>query len=154
MIIESHSARMAALLAGLPSVSMIDYLERTGVFIPAKKRPKHRGARRKFTFRDVLVLKMIAVLLRNGASVAALKQALDGLQRLPWKAEEAVLEDRVGPLRHLVVSANRVYFARSKEELIDIAAGNQLSFSFIIDIEKLHTELAREWRQEQLEFSR
>jgi hypothetical protein len=85
--------------------------------------------------------------------VAALKVALEGLQRLPWKAEEAVLEDKIGPIRHLIVSAQRVYLVRSKDELIDIAAGNQLSFSFLIDLERLHTELAQEWRQERLALS-
>ncbi|THD35967.1 MAG: MerR family transcriptional regulator [Sphingomonas sp.] len=153
MIIDSHYARKAALLAGLPSVAMIGYLERTGVFVPTKRRPKHRGTRRKYTFRDILVLKTIATLLRNGASVAALKSALEGLQRLPWKAEETVLEDKAGPIRHLVVSSQRIYLVRSKDELIDLAAGNQLSFSFLIDLEKLHTELAQEWRQERLQFS-
>ena len=153
MIIESHTAAKAAQLAGLSSVAMIDYLERTGVFVPVKKRAKARGRKRKYSFRDVLVLKAIALLLRNGASVANLKGALEGLQRIPWRAEETVLEDKGGPLRHLVVSGGRIYFARTKEELVDLTSGNQLSFLFLIDLEKLHTELCVEWRQEKLGFA-
>ena len=45
MIIEDHDARNAARLAGLGSVAMIDYLERSGVFFPTKKRQKNRGKR-------------------------------------------------------------------------------------------------------------
>jgi DNA-binding transcriptional MerR regulator len=152
MIIEFHDARTAAQLAGLGSVAMVDYLERSGVFVPTRKRGKRRGYKRRYCFRDVLVLKTIGTLLRNGASVANLKGALDSFQRIPWKAEEAVLEDRLGPLRHLVVSSNKIYLARSREELIDLAAGGQLSFSFLIDLEKLHTELCIDWRQGKLKF--
>jgi DNA-binding transcriptional MerR regulator len=150
MKIDTHNAKTVIQLCGFGSVAMLDYLERTGIFFPQIRRDKNRGKRRQYTFRDVLVLKTIAVLLRNGASVAALKDALEGLQRISWKAEETVLEDKVGPLRHLVVSNRRIYFARNRDELVDLAAGNQLTFSFIIDLEQLHTELAGAWRQRRL----
>ena len=147
MIIEDHDARNAARLAGLGSVAMIDYLERSGVFFPTKKRAKNRGKRRRYTFRDVLVLKTISVLLNNGASVANLKHALEGLQRVKWSADETVLEDSAGALRHLIVSSQRIYFARSRDELLDLAAGGQLAFSFLIDLDAIHRELSQSWRQ-------
>lgn len=150
MNIKTHSAKTVIQLCGFGSIAMLDYLERSEVFIPQTKRPKNRGRQREYTFRDVLVLKTIAVLLRHGTSVAALKDALQGLQRLNWKAEETVLEDKVGPLRHLIVSSRRIYFARNRDELLDVANGNQLTFSFIIDLDQLHTELAKEWRQRRL----
>ena len=153
MIIEDHDARNAARLAGLGSVEMIDYLERSGVFFPTKKRSKNRGKRRRYTFRDVLVLKTISVLLSNGASVSNLKHALEGLQRIRWKADETVLEDEVGSLRHLIVSSQRIYFARSRDELVDLAAGGQLAFSFLIDLDSIHQELSRSWRQGSLGFT-
>lgn len=152
MIIDTHDARTVIQLCGFGSTAMLDYLERTGVFIPQKKRPKNRGRKRQYSFRDVLVLKTIAVLLRNGASVSALKDALEGLQRLNWRAEETVLEDKAGPLKHLIVSSGRIYFARNRDELVDLAAGNQLAFSFVIDLEKLHTELCGEWRQQRMKL--
>ncbi|WP_338427047.1 MerR family transcriptional regulator [Sphingopyxis kveilinensis] len=153
MIIEDHDARNAARLAGLRSVAMIDYLERSGVFFPTRKREKNRGKRRRYTFRDVLVLKTIAVLLSNGASVANLKHALEGLQRIKWNADETVLEDSAGALRHLVVSSQRIYFARSRDELLDLAAGGQLSFSFLIDLDSIHRELSQSWRQGNLSLA-
>lgn len=40
MIIEDHDARNAARLAGLRSVAMIDYLERSGVFFRQRREQK------------------------------------------------------------------------------------------------------------------
>lgn len=101
----------------------------------------------------MLVLKTISVLLSNGASVANLKHALEGSQRIKWNADETVLEDSAGALRHLVVSSQRIYFARSRDELLDLAAGGQLSFSFLIDLDSIHRELSQSWRQGNLSLA-
>ena len=146
MLIDSHRADRVAEMCNFGSVSMIDYLERTGVFVPTKKRQKRRGKPREYCFRDVLVLKIISSLLSNGATVSNLKGALQKLQAISWTADEATLEDSLGPLRHLVVSAGNIYLSRSKEELIELASGGQLAFSFLLDLDTLHAELANAWR--------
>lgn len=153
MLIETHDTRTVAQLCGFGSVAMLDYLERSGVFVPERRREKGKGRRRRYTFRDVLILKAIAAVLRNGASVASLKDALVGLQRIQFRAEETVLEDKAGPLRHLVVSGSRIYLCRSRDELVDLAMGGQMTFSFVIDLDQLHSQLAKEWRQNRLQFA-
>lgn len=150
MLIESHTPRAVVRLCGFQSVAMLDYLERTGVFVPAKRRPKNRGRQRRYSFREVLVLKAISLLLRNGASVANLKTALEQFQRIPWRADEAVLEDKLGPLKRLIVSGQKIYLLRSDNELVDMASNGQLAFSFMIDLDKLHADLCRDWRQASL----
>ena len=152
MNIESLKARAVVEICGFGSVAMLDYLERSGVFIPEVKRQKNRGRVRSYTFKDVLTLKLLSTLLKNGASVSALKDALNMLHRVKWKAEETVLEDSRGALRHLILSAGKVYFARNREELIDLATGGQLTFSFMIDLDRLHTSLQSEWRQSRIKL--
>lgn len=147
MIIEHHDARATARLCGFGSVAMIDYLERSGVFTPSRKRNKNRGKRRFYTFRDVLVLRTIKALLDSGTSVAAIKDSLIAFQRIRWKADEAVLEDNAGPLRWLIASGGKIYLARSIQGLVELSGSGQMAFSFVIDIEKMHTELCKDWRQ-------
>lgn len=153
MIIHSHDARTVVAICGFGSVAMLDYLERSGVFIPSIKRPKTRGKWRRYTFRDVLVLKTIKTLLDNGASVANLKASLEKFQRVKWKADEVVLETGSGPLKYLVASAGKIYFARNSEALTELTANGQMVFSFVIDVERLHTELCASWRQSRLDLT-
>ncbi len=150
---QTKNAKAVTRICDFGSVAMLDYLERSGVFIPQNKRKKNRGRKREYTFRDVLVLKTISTLLQNGATVSNLKGALSSLQRIPWKAEPAVLEDSQGALRHLIVSGGKVYFTRNNEELIDLTSGGQLSFFFILDIDKIYADVAKDWDQAVMSFS-
>lgn len=138
-ILATYSRQDARRYCGFRSVAMIDYLERSGVFV--RSGPKRRGKVRNYTFRDLLVLKAIAVLLANGASVAALKAALVEFQKSRWVADPAVLEDKDGGLRYIVASGTKLYFAPNTETLVVLSDRGQLAFSFILDLDRLHREL-------------
>ena len=137
---EGYSAKTAVGVCGFGSTAMLDYLERSGIF-RRQKTEKRRGKHRRYTFRDLLILKVIKALLENGASVASLKEGLGEFQRWKWKAEPTVLEDSLGGLRYLVASGKHVYFAHSASVLIDLSNKGQLAFSFILDLDKLHGDL-------------
>ncbi len=156
MYIDSHSARRAAELCGFGTVAMLDYLERSGVFTRSQA-AGGRGKRRRYNFRDLVVLKVIKVLLDNGASVASLKTALREFQQWRWRAEPTVLEDKIGGLRYLIASGKHVYFAHNAEVLVDLSNRGQLAFSFILDLDRLHRELCQDLglpRQGELQLSR
>jgi DNA-binding transcriptional MerR regulator len=140
MNLDSFSARRAAKLGGFRTVAMLDYLERSGVFVRSD-RTAGRGRQRRYNFRDLLVLKVIKALLDHGVSVAALKSALEEFQHWRWKAEPTVLEDQNGGLKYLIASGENVYFAHNTEVLVDLSNRGQLAFSFILDLDRLHSEL-------------
>lgn len=140
MFIDSFSAHEAKEICGFRTVAMLDYLERSGVFARSD-RGTGRGKKRRYNFRDLLVLKVIKALLDNGASVASLKKSLKEFQQWKWRAEPTVLEDKTGGLRYLVASGKSVYFAHSTEVLVELSNRGQLAFSFILDLDKLHREL-------------
>lgn len=139
IIFETYSRDDARRHCGFRSTAMIDYLERSGVFL--RSGPKRRGKTKNFTFRDLLVLKVLATLLANGASVAALKAALVEFQKSRWVADPAVLEDSGGGLRYIIASGTNLFFAPSSEVLVDLSNNGQLAFSFILDLDRLHREL-------------
>jgi DNA-binding transcriptional MerR regulator len=151
--VESLRAKAVKEICGFGSVAMLDYLERSGVFKSQLRRRKHKGRPREYTFRDVLVLKTIATLLENGASVAAIKDALEKLQAYKWKADPAVLEHSPGSIRHLIFSAGRFYFPKDRDELVDLAFDGQLTFAFILDLDRLHSIVQSEWGQTRIKLS-
>lgn len=148
--VETLRAKAVKDICGFGSIAMLDYLERSGVFIPEKKRRKQKGRAREYTFRDVLMLKAIATLLENGASVAAIKDALGKLQAYRWKADPAVLEHNPGSIRHLIFSGGAFYFPKDRQELIDLTFDGQLTFAFVLDLDRLHTVVQNEWGQNRL----
>ncbi len=60
---------------------------------------------------------------------------------MKWSADEASLEDKDGIIRYLIVSGESVYLKRDPNIIVDMCKDGQLTFSFIIDIDNLHTEL-------------
>jgi DNA-binding transcriptional MerR regulator len=155
MIIDSVDARRAAQICGFESVAMLDYLQRTGVFVPAERKRRRRGKGRRYEFRDLLVLKTISQLLKNGASVSALRNSLQEFQKKKWKADKGSLQDDLGEgLKYFVASVSGIYFAKSADSLFDLTQKGQMVFSFVIDLDKLHSELCFEISQHELPFSK
>jgi DNA-binding transcriptional MerR regulator len=154
MILERVYARRAADICGFESVAMIDYLERSELFIPNRRRRSGRGKRREYDFRDLVVLKAIAALLKNGASVTALKKSLQEFQKTKWKADRATLESDEGPLKYFIVCGSDIIFAKSTTTLFDLSKGGQLLFSFVIDLDKIHSELCASIPQGELPLGR
>ena len=144
---EVMSASRAAAICGLGTVAMIDYLERIGVFVPSKRRVKRRGRPRNYDFRDLLVLKTLGKLLASGASVSALKAALQQFQADKWSADRASLANGVEILRYVVISGKDVLYARGGQSLFDLTNGGQMVFNFVVDLDALHTELCNDLDQ-------
>ncbi len=130
MKFEPKSARDAARICGLKSVAMLDYLERTEVFARSGHKDGGRGRYRRYNFRDLMVLKVLASLLKNGASVAALKDALRQFQNEKWQADVASLGHGEKKIRYLIVSGKQIMFATSRDNFFDLTnSGQWLSIS-------------------------
>jgi DNA-binding transcriptional MerR regulator len=154
---DKFSAKKAASLCGFGSVAMLDYLQRTGIFVPNAARKKQRGKSRSYSFRDLLVLKAIKRLLDSGASVANLKTSLEEFQKRKWTADVVSLEDKDGIIRYLIVSADSIFLKKDANTLIDLSHKGQLTFSFIVDLDNLHSELRKDMglkvvEQQELDF--
>ena len=147
MSIEAVDARTAARICGFQTVSMLDYLERSGVFVRGRRRGKRRGKGRRYEFRDLLILKVISKLLENGASVAALKNALVEFQQQKWEADRASFSFGDQKIRYLTVSSGDIFFSDSSKNLYDLTKGGQMVFGFIVDLDSLHTDLCGELDQ-------
>jgi DNA-binding transcriptional MerR regulator len=131
----------AAKICGFESVYMIDYLQRSGVYVPSKNRRSGRGRRREYSFKDLVILRTIATLLKNGASVASLKNALVDFQGAKWEADRASMQFEGSVARYMIAVGGKVLFAKSEDRLYDLTQNGQMVFSFIIDLDRIHTEV-------------
>jgi hypothetical protein len=116
---------------------MIDYLCRTSVIVPSagRGRGRGRGRERRFTFSDVVILRVIAKLLRQGIGVRRLRRDLR--QAAQWYAAAAA---DPAPLPYLCTDGSRAFFKRKNAALEEVGSG-QFAFGFIVDIERVKAEV-------------
>jgi DNA-binding transcriptional MerR regulator len=114
-------------LAGL-SKPMVDYLCRHGLLQASKSRGRGYGKRRRFDFSDVLLARSIRKLLDAEVSVLSMRNALVQLRRL--LDAEATLRDR-----RIVIRDRVAYLTQPNRPAVNLLAGGQMTFSFLLDIE-------------------
>lgn len=126
----------AARLSGL-SRTMLDYLCREKVMIPSGLGRRGRGCPRRYSFGDVVMLRIIARLLRAGVSVKRLKVAFRAFRRCHKDITPASF-----PAQYLVTDGHRVYM-RDRDSLLDLDGTRQMSFLFILELRDVHQEVLR-----------
>lgn len=127
----------ASALSGL-SAHMITYLGRIDVMRPSGA--SGRGRRRRYTFNDVLFLRVIAEMLGRGIEVKRLGAALRRA-----KAEADLWDDvKAAPGHYLVTDGTEVYLRR-KGMLESKTIDGQLSFAFVLDLGRAHAPVAAGW---------
>jgi len=132
----SVSIQDAVRLTGL-SDHMITYLGRTDILRPSKS---GRGRARRFTFSDVLFLRLIADMLKRGIEVRRLK---DSLQKARAQTE-VWIDIRNAPTRYLVTDGTEVFVQR-EGELESKTLNGQLAFAFVLDLGLVHRVVSNAW---------
>jgi len=131
---EGFSAQEIARLAGFKSTLMLNYLERSGTFVPDKHRDPHHGKHRLYTFRDLVVLRCINQLLTMGARpkrIAAAIATFKKIRKLPKNADMLLEFSKKSTM--LVVSKERVFLCEM-HEIIDLNRNGQLQMAFMLDV--------------------
>lgn len=126
----------AVRLSGL-SVHMIAYLGRINLVEP---NGGGRGKARRFSFGDILLLRVISELLGKGIEVKRLKKSLSKIkfQSAAWS------HVRRAPAKYLVTDGTEV-FIRQQGELESKTMNGQLAFAFVLDLESAHRDIADSW---------
>jgi hypothetical protein len=136
---EVFSAKTAAYLAGFDSRMMLDYLERAEVFereeVRGWKDKRRHGRRRFYTFRDIIILRSIANLLKKGVGVQRIKDAI-----LSFSKDEKFYCDRnrvsygSEPIQYFVTDGKDIYFSNGGDHLTSLLKQGQGTFSFVLDL--------------------
>jgi DNA-binding transcriptional MerR regulator len=121
---EGFSTAQVARLSGL-TPRQIDHWDRQGFLKPSIKSAKGYGSARRYSFADVVRLRVAARLRAAGVGLARLRRCAEALERLGGEAGD------LGGVR-LLVAGSRVLWARSDEEVVDLLREGQLVLVFSI----------------------
>ena len=101
----------------------LDYWARTGLVEPSVRTASGSGSQRLYSFRDILVLKVIKRLLDSGVSLQNIRVAVEHLR-----------ERGVDDLAQVTLMSDgaSVYECRSQDEVIDLVQGGQGVFGIAV----------------------
>ncbi len=101
----------------------LDYWARTGLLEPSVRGAAGSGSQRLYSFRDILVLKVIKRLLDTGVSLQNIRTAVEHLR-----------ERGVDDLAQVTIMSDgaSVYECRSQDEVIDLVQGGQGVFGLAV----------------------
>ncbi|MDU0967823.1 MAG: MerR family transcriptional regulator [Actinomycetaceae bacterium] len=101
----------------------LDYWDRTGLVQPTVRSAKGSGSQRLYSFRDIIVLKVVKRLLSAGVSLQQIRKALE------------VLKDQgVDDLAQITLMSDgaSVYACSSADEVVDLIQGGQGVFGIAV----------------------
>lgn len=101
----------------------LDYWARTGLVQPTVRTATGSGTQRLYSFRDILLLKIIKSLLEAGVSLQQIRKAVDHLRE---RGTDDLTEVT------LMSDGATVYECRSSDEVIDLLQGGQGVFGIAI----------------------
>ena len=133
----SYEVKEAARLSRLP-VTMVDYLCRMDILVPTVSKSRGRGHRRRYSFGDVVMLRVLARMLKAGVEVSKLRVALKGLRKQHPEITPTSL-----PAALLVTDGRAVYLRDKNAALEDVASG-QMAFAFVLELSKVTSQIASE----------
>ena len=101
----------------------LDYWARTGLVAPTVRSASGSGTQRLYSFKDILVLKVVKRLLDTGVSLQNIRVAVDALRARG-----------VDDLAHITLlsDGSTVYECTSSEEVVDLLRGGQGVFGIAV----------------------
>ena len=106
----AFSGKKAADIVGI-SYRQLDYWARTDLIRPSLADAKGSGSRRRYSYRDLLELKLVKTLLDDGIKLESIREAF------------GYLRDQLGEdlsTAKLVIAGNSAVLVRENDELVDV----------------------------------
>lgn len=118
----AYRVPIACQVAGI-TYRQLDYWARTKLVVPSIRTARGSGSQRLYSFKDILVLKIVKRLLDTGISLQNIRLAVD-------KLRDRGVDDLANIT--LVSDGTTVYECRSAEEVIDLLGGGQGVFGIAV----------------------
>lgn len=112
----------ACQIAGI-TYRQLDYWARTGLVAPSIRSAHGSGSARLYSFKDILVLKVVKRLLDTGVSLQNIRVAVDHLRRRGTRDLARIT---------LFSDGTTVYECTSPEEIVDLLQGGQGVFGIAV----------------------
>lgn len=125
------SGTQAAKVVGI-TYRQLDYWARTDLIRPSLSDASGSGSRRKYSYKDLLELKVIKTLLDAGFKLESVRDVFEYMRELV---------DTDIASAHLVISGNSVVLARDDGELIDLVKKGQGVLSNVLSLANVKDEV-------------
>ena len=123
VIQDEFSTAEAARLSGL-TPRQLDHWDRRGFLRPSLRGASGYGSSRRYSFADLVRLRVAGRLRASGVGLARIRRCVEALERLGENGEADLARAR------LLVIGNRVLWARSDREVVDLLKEGQLVLVF------------------------
>ncbi|MFL9840473.1 MerR family transcriptional regulator [Sphingomonas sp. ST-64] len=145
-MLNAFSPTEAARITGL-SVHMLNYLARHTYLKPAYG-SAGRGSVRYYSYRDLIIARIIARLLAAGLEISRLKKGIASLVRDPNLSTGDAQKD----LRLLATDGSALFFVERDGGLRDLTKDGQLAFAFVLDVGIARDEVVAQMSDEELRY--
>ena len=112
---QSYSGKKVTEIVGI-SYRQLDYWTRTELVVPSIEKGEGSGRRRRYSYKDLLKLRVIKNLIDGGIKVEKIRKIFDYLK-------DGLAEDVTKV--NLVISGNKTVLVQSGDELVDILKKGQ-----------------------------
>lgn len=143
-MLNGFSPTEASRMTGL-SVHMLNYLARHSYLKPAYG-SAGRGSVRYYSYRDLVIARIIARLLSAGLEISRLKKGIANLVKDPNLSTGDAQKD----LRLLATDGNALFFVERDGGLRDLTKDGQLAFAFVLDVGMARDEVVAKMSEEAL----
>ena len=145
-LVNGFIAREVASISGL-SLHMINCLAREGYISPAYMIKGARGRVRHFSYRDLVIGRLIRNLLDAGVEIERLKRALGRRASSDWAGLE-----RTRALNFIATDGKKLFFPDPDGSLTEISQGSQRAFAFILDVGRAKMKVKSKLKGDRLAF--
>ncbi|TPL96421.1 MerR family transcriptional regulator [Mesorhizobium sp. B2-3-11] len=128
-LLNGFTAREVAAISGL-SLHMVNYLAREAYLTPAYPGKGTRGTVRYYSYRDLVVAKLVQHLREAGIELKRLKEAISELSRSHWHTK-----DKKGALGFVATDGHKLFFPDSDGALTELTSDGQRAFAFVLDLQ-------------------
>jgi DNA-binding transcriptional MerR regulator len=145
-VLNAFTAEQVRKITGL-SVHMVNYLAREGYLLPTYGQGHVRGRIRYYSYRDLVVARIVQRLREVGIELKRLKR---GIQLL--SSDETWLKaGKERSISLLGTDGKKLFYPDEKGALIELTRAGQRSFAFVLDVARAQADVKRHLSQKQIE---
>jgi len=127
---EGFGGKQVLAIVGI-TYRQLDHWARTDLLRPSLCDAKGSGSRRRYSYDDVVQLKVIKKLLDGGQALQSVRKVIDRLR----------VEGESVASANLVIAGDSVALARNGEELVDLLRGGQGVLALVLELAGVKEEV-------------
>jgi DNA-binding transcriptional MerR regulator len=128
-VLNAFTPAQASRIVGM-SNHMLNYLAREGYLVPHYFRTGKRGRTRYYSYRDLVIARLMQRLLDCGLEIKRLKKDLRKLSAHPHWSNGRVSTE----LGLLATDGRRLFFVEGGNKILDLTNNGQMAFAFVLDV--------------------